>query len=375
MKLAHSFTWICDNQALADLCALCARREAVFIDTEFVRRTTFFAKVGLIQIATGEDYYLVDPLAIDAWQPLQALMTDPNVVKVMHSCSEDVDVFHNLLGVAPSPLFDTQIACSLAGLDYGMGFAKMVAHFCDIELDKGETTSDWLARPLTDSQCQYAVADVVWLIPCYRQLMALLQALGRQAWVLEDSAQLVASHVCTQAPDTLYKRMKGIGRLKPQQLAICRSVCAWRDTTARELDRPKNRLISDAEIIAIAKRPPYDSHDFERNGFGFGWIKRYGKPVLEALRQGQNIGAANYPQQTDYEHEYRPIYKAMKAEVGAVAGRMQLAENALAGKKELLNLLESMLTQQTLSPEMQGWRKPIIGETLAHIVRDMQCRN
>lgn len=370
MKLAHEFTWIRDDDALAALCIDCASRDAVFIDTEFVRRTTFFAKVGLIQIATGEHYYLVDPLLIDNWQPLQALLTNTAVVKVMHSCSEDVDVFYNLLGVEPTPLFDTQIACAIAGLDYGLGFAKMAAHFCDIELDKGETTSDWIARPLTDSQCQYAVADVVWLIPCYRQLMSLLTEQGRVDWVIEDSAHMVRNHVCMQSADSLYKRMKGIGNLNSRQLAVCKYVCAWRDEIARELDRPKTRVISDSEIISLAKKPPYDARDLENYGFAYGWMKRYAKPALAAVRLGQNEAEADCPSYTDYERQAKQLLVALRTEVKATASQLQLPDTALAGKKDLLSLLASVKQTDALNPEMLGWRKTLVGDKLAQIVRD-----
>lgn len=370
MTLAHEFTWIRDNQALAALCTECAGRDAVFIDTEFVRRTTFFAKVGLIQIATGEDYYLIDPLLIDSWQPLSDLLVNPAVIKVMHSCSEDVDVFHHLLGVQPAPLFDTQIACALAGLDYGLGFARMVAHFCDIELDKGETTSNWLARPLSDSQCQYAVADVVWLIPCYRQLHSLLTQQARLAWVIEDGANMIRNHVCMQSAESLYTRMKGIGKLNPQELAICKHLCAWRDNTSRELDRPKSRVISDPEIISLARKPPYDNNSLDSYGFGYGWTKRFAKPAVAAVRLGQNEAKEDCPDYIDYERQAKPLLTAMRAIVKTVATDLKLADTALAGKKDLLALLASLKQNDSLSPAMSGWRKSLVGEKLQQLVRD-----
>ncbi|HEY4597347.1 MAG TPA: ribonuclease D, partial [Thermoanaerobaculia bacterium] len=177
----------------ADLAAAAERWAAapvLGLDTEFVRTNTFYHRLGLIQVTDGATSWLVDPLAARDLSPLAAVFRSPGV-KVLHSASEDIEVFYRALGVLPEPLFDTQIAGALAGAGAFLSYQKLVAAYLGVELAKEETRTDWLARPLSPGQLAYAAEDVAYLVPLYERLTADLQALGRLDWALEDSAALL----------------------------------------------------------------------------------------------------------------------------------------------------------------------------------------
>jgi ribonuclease D len=166
---------------------------AVAVDTEFMRRNTFYPQVALVQLCFGDKALLVDPLAIQDTSVLVELLTNPQIIKVLHSASEDLEVFQRWLGVVPEPLFDSQRAAALLDMGFGLGYSSLVKLICDVDLPKGETRSDWLQRPLTASQCEYAAQDVAWLLPVWRHLQARCDEQGKTDWVLADGRDAIAS--------------------------------------------------------------------------------------------------------------------------------------------------------------------------------------
>ncbi len=367
MKVNIDFQWLNNDTDLKAACEHWSQQAHIFIDTEFVRRTTFYARVGLIQIGDEQHNYLLDPLNINDWGPFSDLLKNTNVVKVMHSASEDVDVFYHLLGVSPVPLFDTQIACGISGMDAGIGFAKMVLEFCQVSLDKGETTSDWLARPLSDKQCQYAVADIAYLKPCYKALCKRLEQQQRFNWVLEDSQHMINNHVCLLPADSLYRRMKGTGRLSNRELAICQYLCAWRDTHAKALDKPKSRIIKDADVLSLAKRPPVNIEQFVHSEtFSHGWKARFAETALQAIQMAQALPQEDLPLVVDDDDKAtKKILSVLRNIISHHAEQYGIAETSLASKKDLLSLIKSVKAENALNIEMAGWRKSIVGDRLA----------
>ena len=170
--------WVDDKATLDSLCASWMQQARIAIDTEFMRSSTYYPHAGLIQVGDGKGCYLIDPLAIDDLSSLAVLMTHPATVKVIHSCSEDLEVFRFLLGVVPSPLMDTQIAAAYANMGFSLGYAALINDQLGIALDKGETRSDWMQRPLSQSQLHYAALDVAYLLIVYGKILVALKALG-----------------------------------------------------------------------------------------------------------------------------------------------------------------------------------------------------
>ncbi|MDR6358100.1 ribonuclease D [Pseudomonas psychrotolerans] len=255
--------WIRDDAALAALCQRCQSLPFIALDTEFMRVDTFYPKAGLIQIGDGEQAYLVDPLCISDWTPFAALLEDPKVVKVLHACSEDLEVLLRLTGSLPQPLYDTQLAAAYLGLAHSMGYSRLVAEVLQIDLPKDETRSDWLQRPLTPLQERYAAADVTHLAEVYRQLDARLDE-RRRAWLLEDGADLVANLRRTSDPWEAYREVKLAWRLSRQQLAVLRVLCHWRELTARERDQPRNHVLRERSLWPLARFQPTDKQALAR---------------------------------------------------------------------------------------------------------------
>ncbi|MEP2603560.1 MAG: ribonuclease D, partial [Paraglaciecola sp.] len=176
------YTFITDTQALNDFCLQASKEQAIAVDTEFVRTRTLYPKLGLIQIYDGKQLVLVDPLSIDDFSSLQSLLTNPKVVKVLHSCSEDLEAFWHALKVVPAPIFDSQFAASIVGMGPALGYAKLVEMMLGVVVDKGESRTDWIARPLSEQQCAYAANDVLYLFQLYPELKSKVEQQQKLPW-------------------------------------------------------------------------------------------------------------------------------------------------------------------------------------------------
>jgi len=215
-----SWTLVESDAALAPVLERLSTCPELAVDTEFMRRNTYYPQVALLQLCGGDEAFLVDPLRIEDLDGLRALLTAPAVTKLLHSCSEDLEVFRCWLGVLPEPLVDTQRAAALLGEAFGLGYRALVERLCGISLDKGETRSDWLRRPLSDSQCHYAALDVTELLPAWRVLRERAEDRGRVAWVLEEGEEARAA--LAERERDLHGRIKGAGRLSPRQTEVLR---------------------------------------------------------------------------------------------------------------------------------------------------------
>lgn len=207
--MSIDINWISSDAELAEHCNYWNTLDFIALDTEFIRVTTFYPIAGLVQISDGAETYLLDPLLINDWQPLADVFNNQQVVKVLHACNEDLEVFALLVGALPAPLFDTQIAAGYLNIGFSMGYSRLVQQLLEIELPKGETRSDWLQRPLSDLQVLYAAQDTAHLVDVYG---ALAQQLSEQkyAWVIEDGAALVAAAQQTADPYELWRTIAGM---------------------------------------------------------------------------------------------------------------------------------------------------------------------
>ena len=194
------------------------------------------------------------PLAINDFSPFKALLVNPNVIKVLHSCSEDLDVFSRLLGVVPEPLFDTQIAAAYAGFGFSVGYANLLKAVLAIDIPKSETRSDWLQRPLSQSQLKYAAMDVAYLLVVYGKLLKELQSRQRLPWVQENCCELVANAKCAEAPEHYYCKVKQAWQLNRQELAILQVLCGWRERQARARDVPPQSVVKRARTVGAGKK-------------------------------------------------------------------------------------------------------------------------
>ena len=249
--------WIDDPAELTRRIASCKGR--VGLDTEFIRERTYWPQLALVQAATGDDILLVDMLVPGMPAALAPLLRDASIAKVMHSASEDLVALQHACGCVPKPLFDTQIAAALCGIGAGMGYQRLVADMLDIAVDKGETRSDWLRRPLSAQQLDYAADDVRHLFALHDRLDARLASLGRDGWLREDCARMVDAADAGGEDPWPHLALRAAQFLDAGAQRRLLRLLRWREAQARESDRPRNWILDGELAVLLAKNPPGDA--------------------------------------------------------------------------------------------------------------------
>ncbi|WP_145130873.1 ribonuclease D [Pseudomonas sp. URMO17WK12:I11] len=366
--MAIEIHWIRDDLSLAEHCRDWRQLPFVAVDTEFMRVDTFYPKAGLIQIGDGKCAFLIDPLLIGNWQPLAELLEDRNVVKVLHACSEDLEVLLRLTGKLPQPLFDTQLAAGYLNLGFSMGYSRLVQEVLGIDLPKGETRSDWLQRPLSETQVSYAAEDAVHLAELFSALRARLSD-DKYAWVLEDGAELVAQLRREVQPDSLYREVKLAWKLSPQQLAVLRALCAWRECEARRRDVPRNRILKEHALWPIAKSQPTNLAALARiDGMHPRTLRQDGETLLQLIKHAASLPAEQWPEPLPepLPIEASGILKQLRAVGQAEGQRLGIAPELMLRKKTLEALLKSGYPDgpYTLPDSLRGWRRERMGQAL-----------
>ena len=362
--------WVEDDAELARWCAHFANLPVIAVDTEFIRRTTFYPITGLIQISDGENAVLIDPLAINQWGDLTALMTNSDVVKVFHACSEDLEVFDRLLGVIPTPFYDTQVGEAYVSGQWSLSYVKLIFAYKNIEIAKDETRSDWLKRPLTDAQKRYAALDVVYLIDVYKQQLAALNDKKMLDWVLEDTLAITHQYRLNSDPEQNWSNVKSAWRLSPKSLTLLRMLFIWRDKTARAADVPKGQVIKDRTLWAIAKFFPDDHNTLSRTEELTGRQHRlYGEYILNTVTLVKELSKDEYQLALDVPlpSQAGELSKAIKAYVLEKSKGLGIAPEAALKKKQLDPIVRHLFLKEELvliAPTMTGWRKMEIIEPI-----------
>lgn len=366
---------IVDDATLAQAVASWHGVATIALDTEFMRTDTFYPILALVQVCTGAGIWLIDPLSISNWSPLVQVLADPKVVKVLHSCSEDLEVLAGALGQLPAPLFDSQVAAALTGHGFSKGYSALVKELLGVDLAKHETRSDWLQRPLSAAQVCYAAEDVHYLIPVYRRLAAELAAGGRTQWLAEDmTARLLATGDGVPSSQ-YYTRIKGAGRLDRRGLAILQHLAAWRETAARRDNRPRSHLLTDANLLDIATHKPKSwaqlaglSNLHPRSA------RRYGQLVVDTVNDVLGAPETSYPEllPAPLPRESEPLLKACRQLANTTAEALKLAPEMLVRRADIEYLVRShQLGQAQLPPSLAtGWRAAAIGGPLLHFINE-----
>ena len=365
---AIDILWILDDATLADRCREWRTRPFVTLDTEFMRVDTFYPIAALVQVGDGEAAWLIDPLRITDWTSFAALLEDPAVVKVLHSCSEDLEVFQRLTGSQPQPLFDTQIAAGYLNIGFSMGYSRLVKELLGIELPKDETRSDWLQRPLSDMQVRYAAEDVQHLCEVYRMLDARLSA-EKRAWLLEDGAELVAGQRAVDDPQQAWREVKLAWRLNPQQLAVLRALCAWREEQARKRDQPRSRILRERSLWPLARTQPRDQGSLARiEEMHPRTVRQDGETLLGLIADAAALPAEQWPEQLPepLPLEVSALLKRLRAVGQREAERLQIVPELMLRKKVLEALLKTGYPAgpYTLPDSLRGWRRALMGQAL-----------
>lgn len=360
--------WIEDPRELSARLADAPPR--VGIDTEFVRERTWWPKLALVQLAVGEDILLADPLAPGIADALAPLLADEAVLKVMHSASEDLVALKRGCGVVPAPLFDTQVAAALAGVGAGMGYQRLVQDITGTALAKGETRSDWLRRPLSPSQLDYAADDVLHLAALHAELESRLHALDRLEWLAEDCARMVAG-----ARDDALERWPHLGMRAAQfmdaagQARLLR-LLRWRDAYARDHDRPRGWIIDNDLAANLARHPPPDRAALQRQLEATPKAPRnLGDAIWEAM-QAPLADETDAPQVRNDERDKTRL-RSLQGAVSEVAGEVGVAEGVLASKRWLQSLLDRRARGEERWPAaLAGWRRRLLEPRLAPLLEE-----
>ncbi|GAA6166556.1 ribonuclease D [Sessilibacter corallicola] len=370
------YTWVECPDSLTVLCRHWSTCPALAIDTEFVRTDTFFPEPGLIQINDGTKTYLIDPQSIGAHQALAELLCNEQVVKVMHACSEDLEIFQGCFKVLPRPVFDTQIAAAFAGFGFSLGYASLVRELMDIELPKDATRSNWLLRPLADVQKRYAALDVEHLLVVYQKLVDRLTERKMLDWVLEDCKDMLDQNqpIGTVDPE-YYKKIKLAWKLNPRSLAVLKALCIWREQQARERNVPRNRILKDQIIYDMARfRPPHFAKLTTISGLNAKVLKKDGKALLDVIRDAQD-NEVDFPQRLPkpLPPQAGDMTKTLRSCVHELAEQLNLPPEILVKKQELQRLVRSILYSNTLELSdrlKHGWRANVIAEPLVTYAKD-----
>ena len=360
----HDHRWVDRPEDLAAVVEALLRERRYAIDTEFHREKTYFPALALVQLAWGDELVLVDPLALDitALRPL----FESDVEAVFHAAQQDLDVLTHAVGVVPRQLFDTQIAAGFVG--YGTpSLVSLLNGELGVNPAKGDRLTDWLRRPLTATQRDYAAADVAYLLELQDKLLAQLDELDRVAWVREACEELRDRPTGAADPADAWARLKDVRGLRPRARAVARSVAAWREQTARERNVPVRQVLPDLAILGIAQRQPSNEKEL---GQARGVDERFSRgktaaQLLAAVAEGKQAEPpAPRPGGDDLERDLRPAVTLISAWVSQVAKSERIDTSTLATRADLIAFLAG-------DPEARlahGWRAELLGDGIRRLL-------
>ncbi len=359
------------NELRAAVAAL-EKSDFVTVDTEFIRETTFWPELCLIQMASPDATALVDPLAPDMdLAPFFELMANEKVTKVFHAARQDIEIIHHLGDLIPHPVFDTQVAAMVCGFGESVSYDQLVQRVTGTTLDKSSRFTDWRRRPLSDRQLEYALADVTHLVEVYRHLKAELEREDRAHWLNEEMDVLTARETYDPHPDDAWRRLK-LRTRKPQELAIMQKVAAWRDREARERNVPRGRVVKDDVIYEIAQQAPTDQAALSRlRSLPRGWERSSAATgMLEAVNAALAIPKdqlPRLPRQQQAPEGSGAAAELLKVLLKLVAEKAAVAPKLLASSDDIDRIAAEGETADV--PAMHGWRREVFGEQALRLVR------
>lgn len=358
----------------SELDAFCERAKAhdfLCVDTEFMRESTFYAILCLIQAATPDEAVIIDPLADMDLGPFMALLQDQSIIKVMHAARQDVEIFHNMSGKVPTPLFDSQVAAMALGYGDAVGYMALVKGRLDRRLDKGARFTDWSRRPLSDKQLSYAIGDVTHLCDMYPGLVSDLAEKGRTAWVEEETAKLLDENLYSNDPERAWERLK-IRNPKRAYLGVLKAAASWREQVAIEKNQPRRRILKDDAMYDIAQQKPKTLADlsrlrsiprgFEKSRYAQGLIKGinyaldnledYAPPVPKTQHMPPNLG---------------PSVEMLKTLLRIRSDYDGIAPKLIASMKDVEKI--AAFGEKADVPALSGWRREVFGEDALKMLR------
>ncbi len=345
-------------RAIKTLCEF----DAIAVDTEFIRESTYYPQLCLVQLAAGKHYFAVDPLSknIDLSSLLE-MLNNTDIIKVFHAGRQDLEIFAHLMGTVPKPIFDTQIAAMVVGLGDQAGYDKLVQHYLNIEIDKSSRFTDWSARPLSERQIKYALDDVIHLIKIYHIIYQELTNNKRLSWLDDDISALTQMSLYNPNPDDAWKKLK-IRSYKPDFLNRLKFLASWREKRAISKNIPKNRIVRDETLIDLAGTNPKNAAKFEIiRGFPGGRTGKLVPEILQTLALAEQIPRQNWPKvKSDFRRDKAPvaILELLRVLLKHVTESENIAPKLLASSDDLDALARD---NNADIKSLKGWRREIFG--------------
>jgi ribonuclease D len=361
--IARPMTIISDTATLASFCDRLSAEKFITVDTEFMRDKTYWPILCLVQVGGSEEAAAIDPLAegIDL-KPLLDLMANERVLKVFHAARQDIEIFFNLSGAVPQPLFDTQVAAMVCGFGESASYETLAGKLAGARIDKSSRFTDWANRPLTERQIEYALADVVHLRPVYEKLRANLERSGRGPWLDEEMEILTDPAIYRLDPNESWRRFKSRSGNR-RFLAVLRELAAWREKAAQQRDLPRNRIIRDESILEIAAHAPSSVAELSRSrGLGKGLVEgKFGAEILAAIGRALALPEGAYPE-LPARHEpppgIGPLVDLLRVLLKYRCEESGVAQKLVANSDDL-----EMIAADDNAPvrALTGWRRDLFG--------------
>jgi len=374
--------YVSDTAALNILCEEWADEEFLAVDTEFERTSTFYARIGLLQIADSKSCYLIDPLSIDDWSEFKKLLSTPSCTLVMHSCSEDLSLLQTFLGCLPVSLFDTQLAAAFLGIGFSISYQGLVEQLLGIEVAKDETRSDWIKRPLSDKQIHYAAADVRYLLQLREILGNQIEQKGMSDWLREECEQqlVIAKRLEEESQwESYYTGISNAWRLDMHGLQALQQLCVWREQKARQRNKPRSWIVKDNDLMslcAVVSGPIKEGEftlDIVSNAGGIDgrFLSRNASELFRLLSDSSNRVEVDHALlNKPLSATLRNKLKLSKQAANTKAEELGMSPELLGRKKFLVELLRSFERDGELqwSGDFAGWRRDLLELELTAII-------
>lgn len=347
----------------------------VGLDTEFMRERTYRARLCLVQLAAGDEIFIIDPLEVDSLEPIGEIIADPAIEVVVHAGRQDLEIFYERYGTVPKNIFDVQLAAAFAGYGASLPYGRLVQETTGARLEKGESYTDWCRRPLTEQQMSYAADDVRYLVEAARRLEKELEEQNRLEWVKEELSALESAEAFEIDLDEIYKRVGGRGSLSGKQLTVLREVARWRESEAQRRDLPRGWVVKDPTLVEIARRAPTSRGSLTKiRGLNAREAERFGDDILEAVRRGVESEEIRTPKAPPRSAQTRARVLSGPSDA-IVRSRCEdagLATELVATRGELEALLADIsagVTDLSRHRLMQGWRRELAGDHVVAFAR------
>jgi ribonuclease D len=366
---------ITDQSELRTLCNEIDSSGRCAMDLEFIPERTFEPVLCLVQVATDHSAHIVDPLALPDLTILWERICDPRILVVLHAANQDLDLVYGLSGLVPQNIFDTQIGAGFGGFGYPIGYGKLLSQLLGVTIAKTESFTDWLGRPLTHSQIEYALEDVCHLLPMYDKLCGILKEQGRLSWAEEECKRYVLAEKYQRDRSNDYLRIKGASGLNRRGLAVLQSLSDWRNKEALRANKPTKSILADNSLVEVSRRPPQNISDIQRiRGIRPDQIRTFGNLMLKAVEKGMQIPETELPSWPSSRiPPKREVLLAdyMFAILKVIAYNADIATELVCTRDDLQALVrahrEHALDSSPL-PLLQGWRRDMAGERLIKLL-------